>query len=242
MLAYGALIVGDLHIGLEGSLEKGGLHLPSQTQSMLSGLLGLLHQTRAKRLFLLGDIKHTIGRVSPQEAREIPHFLSALSAEVQLAVILGNHDGGLKPLLKGIDSYGPRGLVYKKLLLFHGNAKPRSDDISASSQLIASHWHPMVEFRDAAGALTKEKAWIEAEAFGKPLLIIPSFNSLLGGIPFTKISESWVDLSHARATLLDGTYLGEHHGQDLSGKAKGKGQQSPLHKARGANKVREESA
>ena len=209
LILHDALVVADLHIGLEQELQSKGVRLPSLTKQMLSELEQLIRQTRSKQLFILGDLKHRIAALSKQEQHEIPMFLSALSELAELKIVLGNHDAGLKPLLEGFDMVGPRGFTYKKHLLFHGHAKPSPEEAEAATQLIASHWHPVFEFRDAVGGRSVEKAWVEAEAFGKPLLIMPSFNRLLGGVTIDKVKEKWVDLSEARITLLDGTYLGE---------------------------------
>ncbi|MFC2175293.1 metallophosphoesterase [archaeon] len=213
LLLHDALVVADLHIGLEQDLHAKGVRLPSLTQRMLKEIEQLLFETGAKKLFVLGDLKHHIKSISNQEAKEIPLFLSALAERAELKVILGNHDAGIEPLLKGIEVFGPRGFTYRKHLLFHGHAKPRPDYAKDAKQLIASHWHPVFEFRDPIGGRSVEKMWVEAKAFDKPLLIMPSFNRLLGGVTLDKIDTKWVELKGAKLTLLDGTYLGEFNVQ-----------------------------
>jgi len=209
LLLGDALVVADLHIGLESELLAKGVRLPSLTRSMLKDILSLLEQTGAKKLFVLGDLKHKITSIGPQEAREIPAFLAALAARADVTVVLGNHDAGLKPLLSNVEVHDSHGFIYRKTLLFHGHAKPLPADVAKASHLVASHWHPVFEFRDSLGGRVAEKAWVEAKAFGKPLLIMPSFNRLLGGVAASKIDDKWVDLAGAKITLLDGTYLGE---------------------------------
>jgi metallophosphoesterase superfamily enzyme len=53
------------------------------------------------------------------------------------------------------------------------------------------------------------KVWVDARAFGKPLLILPSFNKLLGGVTLNRIDTKWVDFDKAKITLLDGVCIGE---------------------------------
>ncbi|MCK4327194.1 MAG: metallophosphoesterase [Candidatus Diapherotrites archaeon] len=209
LLIRDALVIADLHIGLEQELHAKGVRLPSLTKRMLSDITALIEQTRAKKLFVLGDLKHRIASLSSQEAKEIPLLLSTLSRLTELRIVLGNHDAGLKPLLEGLEVYGSRGFTYRDHLLFHGHARPLRSDVENASHLVASHWHPVFEFRDSVGGRTTEKMWVEAHAFGKPLLIMPSFNRLLGGVTLNKIDEKWVDLEGAKLTLIDGTYLGE---------------------------------
>lgn len=204
-----ALVIADLHIGLENELQRTGVRLPSTTKRMLHEILMLIDKTKAKKLFILGDIKHRISQFSPQEKREIPDFLAALNDRVELRVVLGNHDAGLKPLLSSIKNYGSRGFIYYNTLLFHGHAQPFPDDAKNCSRMIMSHLHPAFEFRHGPA----EKIWVEARAFGKPLLIMPSFNPMLLGVPLSKLTSTWIDFNGARITLLDGTYLGEFNVQ-----------------------------
>ncbi len=46
------LVVADLHLGLEASLRKVGMHLPSQTNIRTRHILDVLGRTKAKRLVL----------------------------------------------------------------------------------------------------------------------------------------------------------------------------------------------
>lgn len=200
-----ALVIADLHIGLEQELQQTGVRLKSLTREMLDETLQLLDETGAKDLVLLGDLKHHIASTSMQEEREIPLFIKLVSEQANVTVVLGNHDAGIEHLLGSAKVVPARGFLYNKTLLFHGNAKPIQRDIDSCSEMVASHWHPMFLFEKGV----KEKAFFECRAFGKPLLILPSFNRLLPGIPLDKVNTQWLDLSHVRAHLLDGVDLGE---------------------------------
>ncbi|MCD4740694.1 metallophosphoesterase [archaeon] len=208
ILLNDALLVGDLHIGLEQELFYHGIRLASTTKRMKEKIIEMLKETGAEKLFLMGDLKHRIASVSAQEAREIPEFLKELSKHAEITVILGNHDGGLKPYLKEVNFYDARGFVYTDQCLIHGSAKPLPNDLKKSKGIIASHWHPVYTFRDRLGAQT-EKVWVQAHALGKPLLLMPSFNPLLGGVDVRKITNKWIELNNAEITLLDGVSLGK---------------------------------
>jgi hypothetical protein len=209
LLLEDALVVGDLHIGLEQELFSKGVRVPSLTNRMKDSIKNLLLETRADKLVLLGDLKHRIAAISAQEAREIPSFLRELSSFAELRIVLGNHDGGLKPLLSSFKVFPATGFVYKKQCLIHGSAKPLKKHLKKSKGIIASHWHPVFEFKDNLGGRMTEKAWVKAKAFDKELLMMPSFNPLLGGVPFHKIKDKWVDLKKAEVYLLDGVCLGQ---------------------------------
>ncbi len=199
-----ALVIADLHIGLEQELQHKGIRLKSLTKEMLDETLLLLKETGAKDLVLLGDVKHHIASTSRQEEREIPLFISEVSKLADVTVVLGNHDGGISHLLGDAKAYDARGFLFGDTLLFHGNAKPRMGDISDCKEMVASHWHPMFLFDKGV----KEKAFFECRAFGKPLLIIPSFNRLLPGVPLQNVDTQWLDMRHVRAYTLDGVDLG----------------------------------
>lgn len=204
-----ALVIGDLHIGLEQELSSKGVHLPSLTNRMEAEILNLVKENHAKKLIILGDLKHKIASVSAQESREIPLFLSDLSKFVDITIVLGNHDGGLRPYLKQFRVFDMRGFVYRGQCLIHGSAKPNEKDLKRCEGIIASHWHPVVEFKDKLGGRVVEKAWVFCKALGEPLVIMPSFNKLLGGVPVNEIKENWVDLTNAEIYLLDGIPLGK---------------------------------
>ncbi|MBN3037489.1 MAG: metallophosphoesterase [Candidatus Diapherotrites archaeon] len=201
-----ALVIGDLHIGLESSLSRKGVRLGSNTRRMLAHARRLVRETGAEDLIILGDLKERIGAVSAQEAREVPAFLHSIAKEVNVVIVLGNHDAGLGPLLSGFETHPPSGFLYGKHLLIHGNAKPNRSFLEQCDDVIASHWHPVINFR--AG---QEKVWVQAVVAKKKLLIMPSFNNLLGGVDVSRIDNKWVDLSRARVWLMDGVEVGVKH-------------------------------
>jgi putative SbcD/Mre11-related phosphoesterase len=209
-----ALCIGDLHIGLERELWKKGVRLRDMTKEMLDDVLGLVKKTRAKEVIVLGDLKNSIGVASPREQRDVPLFLNGLAGQAEVRVVLGNHDGGLKPLLHGLDVHDARGFVWDgKYLVCHGNAIPAKKDAEQCREIIACHWHPVFEFKDRLGSRITEKIWVEARALGKPLLMMPAFNKLLGGVTIDRIGDKWVDLMGAKLWLTDGVFLGEFHGK-----------------------------
>lgn len=209
LLLEDAVIIGDLHIGLEQTLSYKGVHLPSSTTRMQEKIISIIKESKAKKLILLGDLKHRIASVSQQEAKEIPEFLETLSSHAEIIIVLGNHDGGLKQYLKKFEVHPSSGFVYKKQCLIHGSAKPLEKHLKKSDGIIASHWHPVYEFKDSLGGRNTEKIWVRAKAMDKPMLIIPSFNPLLGGVHVSRIKEKWVDLENAELYLMDGVFLGK---------------------------------
>ena len=219
-----ALVVADLHMGFESELRREGFAVPSQSGRMERRLLELLEKTCAKRAVILGDLKHSIPKASWQEYAEVPQLVRALESKAEVILIKGNHDGGIERLLPStrvVDS-----LVINEVLLLHGHRRTSQLDFS---RIVLAHNHPAVEFVDELGARMREKVWLELdfkeEALSRlglskspHITVMPAFNELIEGVPFNRegvtqgqgplLREELVDISRARAYLLDGTELG----------------------------------
>ena len=216
------LFLADIHVGIEHEFRKSGLNMPSQTPVLLSRIESLLQKTRARRLVLIGDIKHKVPGVSWQEEREVPVFLRKLSEKAELYLVPGNHDGKIEEFIpKGVKIFpmeggtitGTEPLVYAS----HGHAWPDPSFLRAEYLLI-SHSHPQVEFRDRLGYRWGERIWIRGkldpakirekypdakvlrEGAVAPsvhrlpeLIVMPAFNTLSGGIPVNRKAKDEKD-------------------------------------------------
>ena len=60
VLVENALIVADLHVGIEYEFRRSGIRLPSNVDQMRKRLLILIKETGTERLILLGDVKHKV--------------------------------------------------------------------------------------------------------------------------------------------------------------------------------------
>lgn len=226
------LVVGDLHVGLETELRRAGAHLPSQTERMRERLLRLVAETGARRIVVIGDLKHTIPVSSFQEARELPRFFAEFPVPVEL--VRGNHDVDLEPLpnvaihsMYGLlaDGGGADGAAG----LFHGHVWP-AERVMTARTIVTCHNHPMVMLVDDLGHRHKEPCWVRAdftpaarERYAQlppdaQLIVMPAFNELLGGVAFNAregervMGPLWAnglaDVDAARLYTLDGVDLG----------------------------------
>jgi len=208
-LVFGKILfIADIHIGIENEYRLSGLNMPSQTGKLLSRIESLLEKTKARKLVLIGDIKHKVPGISWQEEREVPAFLSRLAEKVEMHVVPGNHDGGIaKYIPRGVKLYPMAGMLFGKVYASHGHAWPEPSFLQAK-YLVMSHSHPQVEFRDRLGYTWRERVWIRAgldrkrlsEKYAKSLegarapsghrlpelIVMPAFNPLSGGIPVNK--------------------------------------------------------
>jgi putative SbcD/Mre11-related phosphoesterase len=185
-----ALVVADLHLGLESDLAKSGIRIPSQTGKISGKIKKLLSENDCRELIILGDIKHVIPGLPYPEKAEVLDFIGQFAVPVK--IIKGNHDGSIQNYLK----------IYKEInregyLLTHGHMKIRR----TKKKIISGHVHPVLEFRDGLGGRISERVWIA----GKNHIIMPAFNDLLGGVDVRNFEK---DVKDADLYLLDGLYLG----------------------------------
>ena len=226
------LVAADLHLGLEHELWLCGVSIPSQTEKILERLKGHLKEISPDRLLLLGDVKHNIPRTSWQERREVPSFLKALSKDVEVEIIPGNHDVGLADLAPmGTRVRSATGFVLDGVGYFHGHTWPDKSILEAKT-VVAGHLHPGVRLNEPVGRPLTERAWVRTplkkkslpEQYGVKIsapevIVVPAFNDLCGGLPLNEPMENErgplpriIDLEASRLYLLDGTDLGKLSG------------------------------
>ena len=165
-----ALVVSDIHIGWERLLSQKGVHIPSQTLKIKNMLLRLIKETKPNQLIVLGDIKDAIISTSMEERKDISEFFEKIQEEVtDIQVVLGNHDGNLKPILpKSINIVSPTGIIFGDVGLFHGHAWPTPELLECKS-LVTGHIHPTVAIRDPMGFRMTKQVFIKAPCNAKQL-------------------------------------------------------------------------
>lgn len=226
-LIENTLLVSDIHLGIEEEWVNPDITPASQTEKIKQSLDRLLRKTRAKRIIILGDLKHKIGGVSKLENKEVPEFLSWLSKKAKTTCIIGNHDAYLLDLVRrsGIDvELVKQGMISNGYYLSHGHCWPHKSCINTKA-IVMGHAHPCFEFKDKLGYRWLEPVWIKArlgETFlrhykvgnAPPLIIMPAFNSFAGGISIDRMKRKKDPLIQSirpvvEAYLLDGTMIGK---------------------------------
>jgi len=217
LIINGNLVVADLHNGIEFELFQKGANVPSQTGVKLKRLLGIIKETKPKKLIILGDLKHNIPVTSRQEQDEVPLFLSELLKHVpQVVITKGNHDGEIEKLTPlGVSVVGE--FIEQGVGYFHGHRQP-SPELLKQELIICAHTHPSVMLRDIRGNI--QQAWIEAGVKGSSarVVVVPAFDNSTRGAainnaePLGPFLKNMIDLNSAEIYLLDGSYLGELQG------------------------------
>ncbi len=229
------LVVADFHIGFEYELLTQGIRVPSQTEGMTRKLNSIISLTKARKLVIIGDLKHKVPGTSYQELREIPAFLDGISCD-SIELVTGNHDTELEYIVpKKVNIHRSSGIIIeagggRKLGLFHGHAWPSREIITGCDYLACAHLHPVVSIKDALGGIHREPCWFfshlvpgrveknyGADAVpkaGSKVTVIPAFNPMLGGVAINEMTSfdsffSCMDFWNGEIFLLDGTSLGQ---------------------------------
>jgi putative SbcD/Mre11-related phosphoesterase len=223
-----ALVVSDVHLGIEYELQRKGLRLYPRPKKVADGLNRLLRQFKCRQLIVLGDLKHDCLGFDERERKMMHEFLAALAVDA-VTVCKGNHDSGLDGM-PGITLVPAEGFVFtaagKTYGMHHGHAWPAKALLAADVLLMGNN-HPTILFEDALGHKEFKKAWIEgrikaSKKFGtrkQKAIVFPCYSQLSGGIAFNAekpenllgplFKNRLFDVENATAVLLDGVRLGQ---------------------------------
>ena len=225
------LAISDIQIGLEHELYKKGIVIHAQVDRFLKDLTKLIKKTKSKKLLIVGDLKHKVPGISLREERELIRFFKEITKIVDVILVRGNHDTGLKGLLPdSVKVYESPGVKIGNYGFFHGHAWP-AKEIMECDNLIMGHLQPGVEFSDKIGYSTVERVWLRGDLDKKKIMerykiektgkleltILPAFNKLLGSAPVNKMekedfmgpfSNGALDMKKSKVYLLDGTFIG----------------------------------
>ncbi|MEM2088404.1 MAG: metallophosphoesterase family protein [Thermoproteota archaeon] len=223
------LVITDTHIGYEGEIRLKGIKLPSLTKIILSHVLGLAEKTSARRLLILGDLKHTVYGPRGLEWRDVPAFMNRIIEKFEwVGVIPGNHDGDLYAVLPDkVELTDPDGIVVNGVLFTHGHKKldtileRKRREGNTVKTVIVGHFHPAVELADDLGYRYILPVWVRGLLGEKTeILLMPAFNENIGKLIVNnpeKISEDLrgflktgsMNLQEAEAYSLDLVFLGK---------------------------------
>lgn len=228
-----ALVVADLHLGIEFELYRKGVHLEVQWPKAAVRLQQLMQESECSELIILGDAKHDIYGLEEREKQMMRAFFSKLleTTANKITVCKGNHDGQLQELAAEglITLYGAEGFARKQgstsYGFFHGHAWP-SEKVGNAEVLLMGHNHPLIELTDKLGFRWSEQTWIIGKSTAKKeakkqkkAIVFPAFNPLSGGLAFNThackeilgplFENELFDLENAEARLLSGVPLGK---------------------------------
>jgi hypothetical protein len=193
------LIIGDIHIGYEESLNKQGLLIPRHHFTEIVKRLEKIFKKTGKlsKIIINGDLKHEFGSISEQEWRHTLRLLDFLSKYCdEIILIKGNHDTVLGPIadkrnVKIMDHYiicerseRTKDKKNSQIFVIHGDQIPESMDKNIKT-IIIGHEHPAISLRDGPRNETF-KCFMKGKWKKRILIVMPSFNLINEG---TDISQ-----------------------------------------------------
>jgi len=213
------LAITDLHLGIEFELKKKGINVPLQTEKFLKILEETKRETSAKRIVVLGDVKHKVPAASVREVEYVKKFFENLSKIFkQVLVCKGNHDDLIEEILQDYKVYDAKGFKIKEYGFFHGHAWPFSKLLNCKVWIVG-HLQAAIEirkgnFRKIEKVVIKARPKIEKGRL-KEIIILPAFSDLVGSLLLNKetpsdfLFDKIIDTDNSEVYLLDGSYLGK---------------------------------
>ncbi len=173
------LVIGDLHIGYEASLNASGIFV---TRTLVEESLKDIEEIYAKtgevnKVILLGDLKHTFGRILKEEwdgIRELINLLRKISKKI--IVIKGNHDVLTDIIADKIGFEVKEYYIEGENAFIHGDKDFNEIWEKNVKNIILGHIHPAVNISDSTKT-EKYKCFLEGEYKKKKIFVVPSFIS-----------------------------------------------------------------
>ena len=173
------LIISDIHIGYEESLNKQGIFIPRLYFKDTIKRLEKIITRKFDKIIINGDIKHEFGTISDQEWRNTLKLIDFLSKKCdQLILIKGNHDKSLGPISKKRNVGFVDNLTIGNKLIIHGHKLIKIG--KNIKTIIIGHEHPAVSLNDKTKTETY-KCFLKGKYKKYDLIVQPSFNLVTEG-------------------------------------------------------------
>ena len=184
------LVISDIHIGYEESLNKQGILVPrlqfDEITKRMENIFSILQNKRIERIIINGDLKHEFGTISEQEWRNTLKFLDLLSKHCnEIILIKGNHDNILGPIARKKNVKVVENIRISNILVTHGDKIPDKNILKMASTIIIGHGHPAICLKEGSKT-EKYKCFLKGRYKGKNLIVQPSFNNMMQGTDVLK--------------------------------------------------------
>jgi putative SbcD/Mre11-related phosphoesterase len=212
-----ALVIADLHLGIEAAFRQKGINIGSQTEKLLEHAITCVKAAEPDVIILLGDVKHAVPQILYSDRREVPFFLARLAEYAPVYIVKGNHDGYIDRILLEVaePDWNPRheiivkttkGFLFDNVGYTHGHSWP-SQELFTAPYILIGHNHPRIRLVSSVSRHSSMKpVWIRVQCDPeavkerypklKPELtkenapwvtIMPAFNELCGGVAFNAV-------------------------------------------------------
>jgi len=180
------LVIGDLHLGFEESLNRSGVLI---SRKMFEELLEDLDEIfsavgEVDKIVLLGDVKNDFGEINKQEWSDVVKLFEYLEDKCkEIVIIKGNHDNMLKGIAKQRDIEVKDYFVLGEYCFLHGDKDFPAIYDKRIKYWIVGHAHPAVKLSDGV-KIEKYKCFLIGKYKGKKIIIVPSFFEYSAGSDF----------------------------------------------------------
>jgi len=175
------LVISDLHIGLEESLNKRGILIPRfQFNDLINKLKLIFDKVKVDRIIFNGDLKHEFGEISRQEWNNLLNLFDFLN-DKEIIIIKGNHDPILNPIVKKRSLKLVERYDLDIFSILHG------DKIldNLNKIIIIGHEHPAISLKKGIRS-EKYSCFLKGKYKNKILIVMPSFNLMTYGTDILK--------------------------------------------------------
>jgi len=197
---HNALLLTDIHIGIEESLEKSGVLLPLDTfDKLIIRTEKILKHYKKKynKIIILGDLKHEFGKISDTEWSHTLKYIDLLAPHTKEIILLkGNHDKILEPILKKRNLSVKHFEILGENLLLHGDILPEQlikqkllikQEMKQIETIIIGHEHPAISLVQGVRTETY-KCFVLGKYKKFNLIVMPSLNLISYGTDILKES------------------------------------------------------
>lgn len=176
------LIISDLHLGYEQSLNAEGIMVPKFQYPLIIQRLEEIHKTSScKKIVVNGDLKHEFGRISRQEWDETLNFLEYLKENFEeIILVKGNHDNFTKFIAQKTDLKVHESFLVGDTIIMHGDKILSRLEAENISNIVIGHEHPCIGLRNGE-RVEKIKCYLAGTYKKWNLTVMPSFNFVTEG-------------------------------------------------------------
>jgi uncharacterized protein len=173
------LVIADLHLGFEESLNKSGVMIPRfQMKDIIGRLEPMIQAAQPETIVINGDFKHEFGKISETEWRDSFKLIDFLKKHGNLIFIRGNHDRNLPIVLKKRNIKVMEDHIVDGFFITHGDIiKEIPKDCHT---IVIGHEHPAVSIREG-NRIERFKCFIETRYDNKKLIVLPSIKPSVQG-------------------------------------------------------------
>ncbi len=185
-----ALVIADLHLGIEYALALKGIFLPAyQFREIREIIEKYIRDLSPEKLIVVGDFKHEFAQKTLQEHKETLKLLEIIrGTNIHFILVRGNHDNFIRGILSkyNVDFKDPYH-VDGNYLFIHGHKEIPPEILSQKRRIkyvIMAHEHPAILFRDEVGGKAKIPVFLvghypELEA---KLIVLPALSPIATGV------------------------------------------------------------